>query len=509
MQMSSQRIVKNTILLYMRQLFTLALGLYTTRLTLQLLGVIDYGIYAAASGITGALIILSSVFTIGSQRFLTVELAKQDYRQMNHVYIACTNLQAAFSGLLLLIGETVGLWFLLNQMNIPEERIAVAFWVYQISLFTQVFAMLNVPNEAVVASHENFGFIAIMSVVVSLLKLFSVIVLFYLSWDKLFVYSLFLFSIQIANRTVFLRYCKNRYMETRYHFLWDKPLMKSMLKISAWYGMYGIANSGLLHGFAILLNIFFGPVLNAAFAVASQVYLGIRIFCTHFQSASYTQIVSLYTLGELSKLNTLLFSVCKMSFFLIFVISLPFLFNTEYVFALWLGNVPEHAASFFVLLILFAYLDVFMLPLDRSCLATGNVKTYYMIVSIVLFIIIPLSYMAFYYGAIPETAYFIAIAMSLVGLIVRIILLGKLISLNQTKFYKEVIMKVLIVSFLSIVFPFVYHRVIRSNGILIIIDFVSTYIITALLVYKLGLNESERCLVKQVIVSGKKKILLR
>ena len=505
MQSNSQKIIKNTWVLYIRQLFTLALGLYTTRLTLQLLGVTDYGIYAAVGGVTWLLNIVSSVFTLGSQRFLTVEFAKQDFRQMNHVYIACVNLQIIVSCVLILIGETIGLWFLKTQMTIPDERGNVAFWVYQISLIGNVFYMLNVPNEAVIATRENFGFIALMSVVVSIFKFLSVIVLCYISWDKLILYALSLFLIQFLNRFFHLRYCKKHYSETHYRLYWNLPLMKSMLRISFWFGVYGLSTTSFLHGVVVLLNIFFGPVVNAAYAVAVQIYTGFRMFCSHFQYATSTQIIKLYTNGELDRMSKLLSSVCKISFFLFFIMSLPFLFNADFVLHLWLGEVPKHSVSFFILLSVFAYTDVFIIPLDKACLATGNVKQYFVVGSICLLLILPIAYIAFILGAIPESILIIAIIMSWIGLFSRVRMLSKLISLNLRTFYKHVILKVLLVFIISLIFPIIYHYSVNTNVYTIIFSFILTYLITSFVVYYIGFDPSEKMLIKDMTIRAKAK----
>lgn len=506
MQSPSERIVKNTMMLYMRQLFTLALGLYTTRLTLQLLGVTDFGIYAAVGGVTWLLNILSSVFTLGSQRFLTVELAKQDFNQMNLVYIASTNLQIVFSGVLILIGETIGLWFMLTQMTIPEDRLYIAFWVYQISLFGTFLDMLNVPNEAVVSSRENYSFVALMAVVVSILKFLFVVVLFFISWDKLLFYALALFMIQFMNRYINMRYCKRHYIEAHYRFIWDFALMRRMLKVSFWYGLYGIANTSFLHGVTLLLNLFFGPVVNAAYAVAVQIYSGFRMFCSHFQAASNTQIIRLYTIGELDRMTKLLSSVCKISFFLFFTMSLPFLFNAEFMLRIWLGDIPDRSVTFFILLTIFAYTDVFMLPLDWACLATGKVKHYYIAVSITLLVILPIAYLAFLLGSIPETIYIIAIIMSWIGLVLRLSILRKLISLNSILFLKQVVLRSLLVLSISLLVPALIHYYINANFVIILTDFILTYIVTTVIVYTLGFDESERMLVKNLLLACRNKI---
>lgn len=506
MQSSSQRIVKNTMLLYIRQLFTLALGLYTTTLILRLLGVTDYGIYAAVGGVTWLLNILSSMFSAGSHRFLTIELAKKDIQRVNRVYISSVHLHLIVAGILIIIGETIGVWFLMNKMTIPEERLNTAFWVFQISLLSNVSYLMNVPNEAVLKAHENFGFLALMSVIVSVLKCLAVVLLFSLSWDKLILFSLAFFIIQFLNRFINTWYCKKHYQEAHYRFICDIPLMKSMLTMSFWLWIYGVATTAFLHGVTILLNIFFGPVLNAAYAVASQVYSGFRMFCSQFQSASNTQIVRLFASGELERMGRLLCSVCKISFFLIFALSLPFIVNVDYVLGIWLGDVPDHAASFFVLLIIYAYSDVFVLPLDRACVATGKVKKYSIVTTILLLLVLLISYLFYLQGSIPETIIIIAIVISWVGFASRIAMLKKLIMLDDTMFYKFLVKKIFVVSLLSLPIPLFMRYYFAPNIFSFIMGAIITYVATVSIIFIFGLDEKERMMVQNLVQSGRKKI---
>ena len=199
MDSNNKRIAKNTGLLYLRQLLTLALSLYTARLTLQVLGETDYGVYAAVAGFTALLSTLTSSFTSGTQRFITFELGKGDYDSLNRIYCTSTNLHVLLAVILLVLGEVIGIWFIYNKMTIPPERIVVAFWVYQFTLLNSALVLINVPNQAEIIAHEDMGVWAFVSVVEALLRFLSVILLFVITWDKLFMYAFFLFVIQFMN----------------------------------------------------------------------------------------------------------------------------------------------------------------------------------------------------------------------------------------------------------------------------------------------------------------------
>jgi len=497
--MSSRTIVKNTIFLYIRQIIVLVLGLYTTRLTLKILGVSDFGIFAAIAGVTAMLKILTNTMASGTTRYLTVELGKGNLKQMNHVYITSIHIHLIVALLLVMLGETVGLWFLNNKMMIPEERMDVALWVFQISLANIVLDIINVPNEAEITAHEDFGIIAVLSVSGAILKLLFVILLFFISWDKLLVYSFALFIIQVFNRLVSVWYCKIHYTEVKYHYLYDKKLMTSMLKLSGWVGLSNMAVMGFIQGVNIILNIFFGPVLNAAYSVAIQAYSGIRIFSSHFQLASNPQIMKLYSTGEIKKMHQLLFSVCKMSFFLVFVLSLPFLIYAEFVLRLWLGTVPDHTTLFFTLLLIYAYIDIFAYPLDIAAQVTGRMKKYSIYVSIISLISLPLAYLAYLFGAIPEMIYEIAIMMACVGLIIRVALLSKLISFKKADFYHLIILRVAIVSALSLVIPLLFKYITTESLTTVAVGFVITYLLTSIIIYNIGLDNKEKQLVQNFV----------
>lgn len=506
MNADSNRIAKNTILLYIRQIVVLALGLYTTRLTLKVLGETDFGVYAAVGGITSLLTILTSSLSSGTQRFITFELGTGNKQKLSRIYVTSVNIHIILSVFLLIIGETVGTWFVLNRMTIPEERLITAFWIFQITLLNSVITLINVPNNAEIVAHEDMGIFAILTIVDSVLKLVAVILLFFITWDKLIVYSFSLFIIQFINRSLCFWYCKHHYEEARYYALWDKPLLKDMLRLSGWAGLTHLCVAGFIQGVNILLNLFFGPVMNAAYTVAMQAYSGIRSFCSNFQLAANPQITKLFSNGELNKMHKLICSVCKMSFFLIFFLSLPFLLNANFILQIWLGDVPNHAVSFFILLLIFAYIDVFAYPLDIAAQASGKLKTYSLAVSIGVIVVLPISYIAYVFGAVAESIYFVAIIMASITMLVRVKLLSKLIDLRPSFFISHVIIRLILTTFFSLIVPVVFSFFVSTSLISVVISFIISFISVAISVYLVGLDVFERQLVVNLLSSLKQKI---
>lgn len=506
---NTARLAKNTFLLYIRQFFVLAMSLYTSRLTLQVLGETDFGIYAAVGGITALLSVITSSLASGTQRFMTFELGAGNTMRLSSVY--CTSLQIHFTLclLLLLIGETAGTWFIFNKMSIPHERLWTAFYVFQFTLASSMMSLTNVPNSASIIAHEDMGIYALFSILDAVLKLSFVTLLFIISSDKLVAYAFFLFLLQFISRCISEVWCRRKYQECHYHFVWDKSLLKDMLGLSGWAGLSTLAVSVFIQGVNVLLNVFFGPVMNAAYSVAMQAYSGIRSFCSSFQLAANPQIVKSYSAGNLERMRTLLFSVCRMSFFLIFLLSLPFLLNAHYVLALWLKDVPEHAESFFCLLVVYAYLDVLAYPLDISAQATGQLKLYSTLTSIGVFFILPITYVCYIMGAVAETVYVVAIVMSFVNLLIRLYCLDRLIGIGLRKFLKEVVMRMILVAICASLPPYLIKITLNEDFVTVSSVFVLSIFSSSLVIFLGGMNKSERTFTTNYLKKFKHKLSLQ
>lgn len=495
---NNERIVKNTGMLYFRQLFVLALSLYTSRLTLQILGESDFGVYAAVGGITAFLGVLTSSMAGATQRFITFETGKGNISKSQKIYSVATWIHFGIAIILVFLAETIGLWFLYNKMTIPEERLNVAFWVYQLSIATCFTSIINVPNNACIIAHERMSVVAIVAIIDALLKFSSVFLLFYVPSDKLLWYAIFLSLINLCNYSIYLFYCRRKFPESK--FLWgvDMRLAKDLFSFAGWTIVYNLSTSGFVQGTNLILNMFFGPIVNAAYTVAMQAYCGIRQFCSSFQLASTPQIVKLYSVGQSEEMHKLVVAVCKISYFLILFISLPFLINAHFVLTVWLKEVPAHACNFFCLLLCYAYLDVFVYPLDIAAQATGKIRKYNILTSLAILSVLPIAYMLFKYGAIPEIIYVVAIGMSLIGIIVRLLCLSKLIGFRIKYFTLEVLGKSIIVTCISLLLPILFSYYFNSSYSAVLLSFIICLFSVGFSVYIFGLNTSEKTMVMNI-----------
>lgn len=499
MASDNKRIAKNTGLLYIRQLLTLGLSLYTSRLTLQVLGETDFGVYATVAGFTALLSTLTTSLASGTQRFISFELGRGNIQRLNIVYCTAINIHLILSIVLIIIGETIGVWFIFNKMNVPQDRLITAFWVFQMTILNSVLALINSPNNAEIIAHEDMGVWAFVSILEVVLRCICVIGLFYISWDKLIVYSVSLFSIQLLMRAICIGWCKRKYTEVHFRFIWDIILIKSMLSVTGWIGLNNLAVTGFIQGVNIMLNVFFGPMLNAAYTIAMQAYSGIRQFCSSFQLASYPQIVKLYSKEDFKSLHELLISVCKFSFFLIFVLALPFLINAKAIMHFWLKDVPAHCESFFILLLIYAFIDVLVYPLDIAAQATGKLRNYSISISLAVLSILLIGYIAFTMGSIPESIYIVAIIMSWVSLTLRLLFLRKLIRLSFMDFIRNVILRIIFVGLTSVILPLILLYLLDESILSSVILFVVSFLFPILSVFFIGLNETERNMLKKGI----------
>lgn len=502
----NKRLIKNTGLLYTRQIITLFLSIYTLRLTLQALGEEDLGIYATVAGFTSLISTLTMALANGTQRFIIFELGRGDLKKLNHVYCVSINIHIILSVLLVFFAEIIGSWFIFNKMTIPLERLWTAFGVFQISLFSTVLSLINIPNNAEIIAHEDMGTFGMVAIIEAILKCAFVSVLFFISWNRLLIYASLLFLLQFINRTICLIWCRKKYEEVKYHFVWDSKLVKNMLSVTSWTSLSNFAVTGFMQGVNLLLNVFFGPVMNTAYTLALQAYTGVRQFCSSFQAASSPQIVKSYAVGDFHRMNNLLYSVCRMSIYLVLILSLPFAVNVHFVMELWLGNVPKHTESFFMLLLAYSYLDVMAYPLDIAAQATGKLKKYSICVSIVILSTLLFSYVAFAYGAMPESVYIIAIAISFMTLFTRLFCLKALININTMFFVQEVLIRATKVVLVSAIIPLLFHYYADGTLLSVVASFIISITSTGGVVYFLGLTYSERALVNKLFDNLKKKI---
>lgn len=501
---NNKRIAKNTALLYFRMLFTMGVGLYTSRIVLNTLGVEDFGIYNIVGGIVVLFSFLSNALTAAIQRFLTFELGRKDFAQFQKIFNLSLIVYGGLSLLIVLLAETIGLWFLNTYLNLPTDKIYASNWVYQFTIATFVFSLLRTPYNATIIAHEKMNFYAYISIAEVSLKLLVVFALVYGSYDKLILYALLLSVVSFIINGIYYAYCTNKFSECRLQFYWDTAKLKELLSFSSWSLFGSLSVVGSNQGVNIILNIFFGVVVNAAMGIANQVCNAVNQFVSNFQIAFNPQIVKLHAQGEQKQLITLIFSSAKISFFLLVFLSLPILIETDTILTLWLKVVPEHTSSFCRLIILALLIDTFSGPLWMAVQASGKIKKYQLVISSIFWLNVIFTYVLFELGFAPTTAFGIRVIINVVLLATRIYLLKQMIQFPAQDFLQSVILKAAIVTLLAAIFPMVTHLYTEGVNGLCLTTVVSCIALGGS-IFCIGLNSSERGFIINIIINRFKK----
>lgn len=504
---NNKRIVKNTLLLYFRMLLTMVVSLYTSRVVLQTLGIDDYGIYNVVGGVVSMFSILSGSLSAAISRFITFELGRNDLKKLKKVFSSAVTIQIGLSLIIIILAETIGLWFLNNKMVIPFERLIAANWVYQFSIFTFAINLISIPYNAAIIAHEKmsaFAYISVLEVIGKLIVAFTIAIS---PIDKLMYYGCLLMLIAIIIRMVYRYYCKKHFAECTYQFIFDKLLLKQMFGFAGW-NFIG-ASSAVLRdqGGNIILNLFCGPVVNAARGIAMQVNHAIHGFTASFMTALNPQITKSYASDNHDYMMTLIFQGARLSFYLLLILSLPVIINAQYILKLWLGIVPEHTVLFVQLVLIFTMSESISTPLITAMLATGKIRNYQLIVGGLQMMNLPISYFCLKAGFIPESVIIVAIIISQCCLVARLILLKDMIHLPVILYIKQVYLNVIVVSLASIIVPLLMHLYIDGSFLYFILNSIICLFCTIITIYYIGCTKQERHLIDSKIIVLRNKIL--
>ena len=502
-KVNNKRIAKNTFYLYLRMLFVMAIGLYTVRAILAILGVVDYGIYNVVGGVVTLFSFMNRTLSTSSQRYFSIELARDNKVRLNQLF--CLNINA-----FLLIGiiivfflETIGLWFVNTQMTIPAERLFAANIVYQLSIISFLFHIIVIPYMALVIAHEKMKMFAYVGVAEALGKLLIVFVLLSLTFDKLILYGILILLLSIIVSYAYILYCRRYFPESKYRWYWNINEVKELLGFSGWHFIGTFSMSCRSQGINILLNVFFDPVVNAARAIAFQVNTHIMQLSSNFFTAVKPQIYKSYAQGELEDLYRLILRSTIICAFLISVVVFPILSNTPLILGLWLKQVPAYAVVFTQLTLINGLIDSMDGPTIAAALATGKIRKYMLIVSCAVFANLPVSYIVLKMGAEPTATMIVSIAISVICLFIRAKLLNEMIGFPFMR-YVLLVFKVMIVS----VFLFLLIRYFVYDQGSSIIGFICQSILIALVnifLYSFVLDKSDRVYVFEIL---KKKLRL-
>lgn len=505
LQPGNKRIVKNTFMLYVRQVLIMLVGLYTVRIVLKTLGIEDYGIYNVVSGAVTMFSFLTGAMAVGSQRFFSFYIGKNDCQYLQRVFHNTLTIYILLSIVIMLLGESLGYWFINNKLVIPENRIFAANCIFQISILSFVFSMLSAPLIAIIMSHEDMNIFARIGIIEVLLKLATAFALILSPFDKLIAYGSLLLIISIVTFSLYYIYCTRKYKECTFKLEYNKIIIREIAGFSGWnlFGNFAwiIKNQGI----SFLLNIFFGPAMNAAQNLATQIRTIVNTFASNFISAVQPQIVKSYAKNEYEKMFLLMSSASKMSFILMAIISIPVILNIDFFLNIWLVKVPDYATTFTKILLVEASLEAMSTPTASVNQATGRIKYYQMIIGILGILNLPVSYCFLRLGYGPNSVYIISLLLQIAIILHRAFYLRNIQKNISIYTIKNVFAPCVLAGIISFILCYYLHYN-TSNVICTVLTCCYEAIIVLCLGYFIILNKQEKKYTCKLISDFIKKI---
>ena len=503
---NNKRIAKNTIVLYVRMIFIMAIHLYTSRKILEALGVEDYGIYNVIGGFVVMFKLISNSLTAAISRFITFETGRGNINRLKTIFSTSVNIQILLAITIFILLESFGLWFLYNKMTIPENRLDAAFWVFQFSVFTFCVNLITVPYNAVIIAHEKMSAFAYISILDNILQLCICLSLFYINSDLLIIYAILMALEAVFIRFVYTRYCKKNFTECVYSITFDKALFKQIFAFSGW-NFIGASSSILRsQGGNLLLNVFFGPHVNAARGISMNVSSAVLSFSNNFITAINPQITKHYACGNFEYSFRLVIQGAKYSFYLLLFIAIPLLIETETVLNVWLTEVPPYAVLFSKLVIVFVLVENLSNTMITLMLATGNIRNYQIVVGGIQSLNFPVSWLFFKLGAPPQYTLYIAIFLSFICIFLRLIMLRKMVKFPIWEYVNKVMLNVFFITVISLILPLAVHTIIPNSMWRFIIILLISWISIGVSGLFVGCNRHERNLIMNYLMAINKKM---
>jgi O-antigen/teichoic acid export membrane protein len=494
-------------MLYVRMLVLMLVGLYTSRVVLEALGEDDMGIYSVVGGVVAMFTIISGALNSAVSRFITFEMGKGEKAQLNKVYSTAVTIQLILGAIVVILAEPIGIWFINNEMTIDQARIPEAVMVLHFSLAAFVVNLMSVPQMASITAHEKMSAYAYIGILDAFLRLGTALLIMNSSGDRLVQYAALMMVTVILVRIAYGVYCRRNFEECRYRPVFDRPLIREMFSFAGW-NFVGVA-SGVLRdqGGNILVNLFSGAAgtaVNAARGMAVQLNGAVQGFVTNFMTAVNPQITKSYAAGEYSYMFTLVRKSSRMSFYLLLMLVMPLILNTEVVLGIWLKDVPAHTTLFVQLFLIFALSESLSNPMITAMLATGRIRNYQLVVGGIQLLNIPISYICLKMGAIPEVTVMVAIGLSQICLWARLIMLSRATGFPIGDFVSKVYVKSLFVVLpCAAVVPVLFELVKPTCLWGAVYSAVISVVWTGAVIYMIGMDTSERNMVKGLLKKNK------
>lgn len=473
----------------------MGVSLFTSRVILQALGVEDFGIYNVVGGIVSMLAFFNSSMATSTQRFLNYEMGKGS-SNLQKVFSNAINAHFVIGIVTVILLETFGLWFVNNKLNIPHEQLHAAIWVFHFSVITLFISIIATPYNAAIIANEKMGVYAYYSIFEVVMKLVIVYVLMVLPYNKLILYGFLNLCVSVLMRFLYLRYCKRHFSECIYKWTWDKHQIKGLFSFSGWM-LFGCFSDMLSkQGVNILINMFFGPIFNAARAIAVQVQNVVKNFVSNFMTAVRPQIIKSYSANEFNYMYRLVFSASKLSFYLLFVLIIPILLYTEYIFDLWLDIVPDYSVLFTRLVLIELLISSAYSPIAQINQASGKIKNYQIAISVIFFLDFLLSYILYKLGFPVYSTFVVAIVLSIIGLLVRVVILKKENNFPARHYIFKIMLPLFPVALIAMVVPYLMYRWMPINFLSVVLNCVVGLFCSCLAIWYLGLDKTEKGFIK-------------
>lgn len=480
-------------MLYIRMLLIMAVTLYTSRVILRTLGVEDYGIFNVVGGVIAMLSFLMNSLGAAGSRFITYALGKGDREELKRVFSSVLCIHFVLAIVIVLVGETVGLWFVCNKLVIPAGRMTAALWVYHCSIITAVIAIISVPYNAAIIAHERMNAFAYISILECVLKLAIVWLLLYISGDKLIIYSVLLLIVQGCVRFIYGFYCSKHFEETRVKLRWETDRVKNISSYAGWTMNGYLAIIGYTQGINILLNIFFGPVANAARGIAVQVQGAVMQFVSSFQTAVRPQIIKTYANSDLSHMHTLVIASSKYGFFLIMLLVFPIMLCVSPILRIWLGEVPRYTENFVRIMLICGLFEPLRAGQIAAIHATGDIKKFQIYEGTSLLSVVPIAYLLLKLVHIsPEMVMMVYFFVEMVTQGIRMWIVLPKISMTFGYYFRNTL-RPLFLPVCCLTLPLLFFRISADLSVLRLIGYLSIGVIYMLVcIICFGLNNRER-----------------
>lgn len=504
---NNKRIAKNTMYMYFRMFFIMCVNLYISRIVLKELGFVDYGLYNVVGGIIAMFAFINGAMTNTTSRFITFHLGKNDEKRLKEVFAMSEIIHIIIAFVIVVLGETLGLYYLYHKLVVPENRFFAVFCLYQLSIVSSAVNIVTVPYNATIVAHEKMSAFAYISIIDAVLKLIFVALICYYPYDKLIYYGFCMFFVQMLDLTIYWTYCKKHFKETNFKWFWEKPLFRDMFGFAGWSLFGNFSFIFFTEGLNLLLNAFCGPAVNAARGIAVQVDNVVRNFASNIQVAINPQIIKSYAQSDMDRMFMLIFASSRYCFYLLLLLSLPLMIETDYVLSLWLVKYPEHTVNFLRITLVIVVLEALVSPMFTANLASGKVKIYQITLSIISYSFIPITYLAIKLTKVPEIVFVCTLVMTIFEICARVVIINRQIGMPVGLYVKNVFLNIGVISVLVPLAPVLVHMYLPMGFIRLICTSVVSVLSVLTVVLAFGLKANERQYVysylKNKILNGK------